>query len=148
MNPKFKNFLIVFLLISLLCSFVAISNPNLLEGFLSNSQEIDIKVFKTQKEIEQESPLNYISSKYSYHTNFFGSKYVINGIVKSFASEAYYVNPRVRIDFNDANHNLISSENHSITGVLNPNGVLNFELRLKYPSGTEKIDLTVISVSN
>ena len=98
----------------------------------------------TIKDIENNSPTDFLSADGKYRESFWGTKLKLDVSVTNQATVADYKDVVIRIRFYSKTETLIGTEDHTIYEVLPPNSVKNFKLEVKNYKDVETIGWEVI----
>lgn len=110
----------------------------------SNAKSYEQNVM-TVEEQERSNPTRFLTSSGEYRDNIWGNKTVLNGTITNSAAKATFKDVVVEVKFYSSTESLISSENYTIYDYFPAGSSKDFNLRIKHPSGTEKVGLSVVS---
>ncbi len=97
---------------------------------------------------ERDYPLSYIGvTSLNTDVNFWGNKIDINYTITNNATVVSYKNVILRVEFSDKNGNMITAEEYPLSETFAPNSANSLNIKVKRPSDTEKVKLSISKAS-
>ena len=128
--------------------YVQEQNSRLEQNLSSNSLNGNTNSYEqnvmTVEEQEKDNPRRFLSANGTYRDNLLGNKTVLNGTITNTAAKATFKDVVIEVKFYSSTETLISSENYVIYDFFPPGSTKNFNMRIKHPGGTEKVNFDVV----